>query len=118
MMEYQVLLSFQIAVVLVAELLILLDSATGPWKKWYTLNRNQVELERRIKKIRKISRGSAKNRTRHDILLDLYLRPMPEEDEALRRARNFSMIRVVALIIAPWLGTSGLVHLTELLSFI
>ena len=117
-MEYQVLLSFQIAVVLLAGLLILVDLKNGPLKRLNALKRKQVELERRIKRIQQISKGVTKHRTRHDILLDLYLRPMPEEGEALRRARNSSMIRVAALVIAPWLGTSGLVQFTEFLAFI
>ncbi len=117
-MEYQVLLSFQVAVVLLAELLILMDLKNGPLKRWNALKRKEVELERRIKRIQEISKDATKYTGKQDILLDLYLRPTPEEGEALRRARNQSMLRVAALVIAPWLGTSGLVHLTEFLSFI
>ena len=117
-MEYQVLLSFQIAVVLLAELLILLDSMNGPWRKFNALKKNQVELEQRIKRIKQISKDAVKFRGEKDILLHLYLRPTPEEGEALRRARDSSILRVVALVIAPWLGTSGLVHFTEFLAFI
>ena len=117
-MEYQVLLSFQIAVVLLAELLILMDLKNGPLKRWNALKRKEAELEQRIKRIQQISRDATKYGGKQDILLDLFLRPTPEEGEALRRARNSSMIRVVALIIAPWLGTSGLVHFAEFLAFI
>jgi len=116
-MEYQALLSFQIAVVLLAELLILVDLKNGPLKRWNALKRKDAELDKRIKRIQEISKET-RNFREHDILLDLYLRPTPEEGEALRQARNSSMLRVVALIIAPWLGTTGLVHFAEFLAFI
>jgi hypothetical protein len=127
MMEYQALLSFQITVVLLAELLILVDLKNGPLKRWNALKRKDIELHKRIKRIQEISKNATKYRwiqsphrlvSEHDILLDLYLRPTPEEGEALRRARNSSMLRVAALIIAPWLGTTGLVHFAEFLAFI
>ena len=126
-MEYQALLSFQIAVVLLAELLILVDLKNGPLKRWNALKRKDIELDKRIKRIREISKNATKYRwskspdrlvSEHDILLDLYLRPTPEEGEELRRARNASMLRVVALIIAPWLGTTGFVHFAKLLALV
>ena len=117
-MDYQILLSFQIAVVLLAELLILMDLKNGPLKRWNTLKRKEVELERRIKRIQEISKDATKYTGKQDILLDLYLRPTHQEGEALRQARNSSMLRVAALIIAPWLGTTGLVHFVKLLALV
>ena len=129
MMEYQALLFFQITVVLLAELLILVDLKNGPLKRWNALKRKDIELHKRIKRIQEISKNATKYRwiqsphphrlvSEHDILLDLYLRPTPEEGEALRQARNSSMLRVAALIIAPWLGTTGLVHFAKLLALL